>query len=155
MLSAESTVGILHMMKNMNDVQPDVQQEGQSAVEFALILPVLLLIVLGIIQFGLIFSAQISLENAVREGARTAAVLGQTEGNGNPNINARVHQAGGGLDQSKMRIFVTPNSNSSRWAGTAITVTVSYSAPVVVPIINGIIGNSIALSSSSTTRSEQ
>ena len=44
------------------------------AVEFALIVPVLLLIVFGIINFGVLFSQQLTLNNAVREGARKAVV---------------------------------------------------------------------------------
>lgn len=48
--------------------------KGQSMVEFALILPVLLLLLLGIIQFGIIFSAHIAITNAAREGARVASV---------------------------------------------------------------------------------
>lgn len=49
-------------------------EKGQTLVEFALVLPVLLLLVMGVIQFGIIFSAQIALTNAAREGARAAAV---------------------------------------------------------------------------------
>ncbi len=49
-------------------------EKGQTLVEFALVLPVLLLLVLGLIQFGIIFSAQIAITNAAREGVRVAAV---------------------------------------------------------------------------------
>lgn len=49
-------------------------EKGQTLVEFALVLPVLLLLLLGIIQFGIIFSAHIAITNAAREGARIAAV---------------------------------------------------------------------------------
>jgi Flp pilus assembly protein TadG len=46
---------------------------GAAAVEFALLLPVLLLIVFGIIDFGRALNAQITLTQAAREGARLAA----------------------------------------------------------------------------------
>jgi len=46
---------------------------GQALVEFALILPVLLMLTLGVVDFSRIFFAQIALANAVREGALYAA----------------------------------------------------------------------------------
>ena len=51
---------------------------GASAVEFALIVPVLLLVVFGIINFGIVFSQQLTINNGVREGARRA-VVGDTQ----------------------------------------------------------------------------
>lgn len=48
--------------------------EGASALEFAIILPVLLLILLGIIEFGLMYQAQLAVTHAAREGARFASV---------------------------------------------------------------------------------
>jgi Flp pilus assembly protein TadG len=48
-------------------------EAGQSLVEFALVLPVLLLILLGIIQFGAVFNSLITLNAAAREGARLMA----------------------------------------------------------------------------------
>lgn len=47
---------------------------GQSLVEFALVLIPLLLILLGIIQMGLVFNAQVTITNAAREGARAATI---------------------------------------------------------------------------------
>ena len=49
-------------------------EKGASAVEFALVLPVLLALLLGIIEFGFAFNNQISLQQAVREGVRVEAL---------------------------------------------------------------------------------
>lgn len=46
--------------------------EGQSLVEFALVLPILMLLVLGMIEFGWILNGKITLTSAAREGARVA-----------------------------------------------------------------------------------
>ena len=48
--------------------------EGQNLVEFALLLPILMYILMGIMQFGLIFSVYLTLNNSVREGARWGSI---------------------------------------------------------------------------------
>jgi hypothetical protein len=48
--------------------------EGQNLVEFALLLPILMYILMGIMQFGLIFAVYLTLNNAVREGARWGSI---------------------------------------------------------------------------------
>ena len=49
-------------------------QRGQTMAELALVLPVLLVLLLGIAQFGVAFNNYITLTDAVRAGARKAAV---------------------------------------------------------------------------------
>jgi len=49
-------------------------EDGQSLVEFALVLPVLLLLLCAIIDFGWLYYNQITLNNAAREGARYAVI---------------------------------------------------------------------------------
>jgi TadE-like protein len=48
--------------------------DGQNLVEFALLLPILLYILMGIMQFGLIFAVYLTMNNTVREGARWASI---------------------------------------------------------------------------------
>ena len=55
---------------------PDRHQRGQSLVEFALIVPVLTLILFGTLEFGLAFNHHLTIEYATREGARTGSALG-------------------------------------------------------------------------------
>jgi hypothetical protein len=49
-------------------------QDGAAAVEFALLLPLLVLLLFGFIQFGIAFNTKIQATNAAREGARMAVV---------------------------------------------------------------------------------
>ncbi len=49
-------------------------ESGQSLVEFALVLMPLFIILLGIIQFGFVFNAYVTITNASREGARNGTV---------------------------------------------------------------------------------
>jgi Flp pilus assembly protein TadG len=51
-----------------------LRERGQAMVEFAAVLLPLLLIIVGIIQFGLIFGANVTLTNAAREAARAATI---------------------------------------------------------------------------------
>lgn len=51
---------------------------GAAAVEFALVVPILLLIVFGIVNFGFLLAQQVSLNNGVRQAARYAVVDGPT-----------------------------------------------------------------------------
>ena len=50
------------------------KERGAVAVEMAILLPLLLLIVIGIIEFGRVLNVQVSLTEAAREGAREAAI---------------------------------------------------------------------------------
>ncbi|MHC6221950.1 TadE/TadG family type IV pilus assembly protein [Arthrobacter sp. MMS24-S77] len=49
-------------------------ERGAVAVEFALLAPVLVLLLLGIMEFGRAYNAQVSLSNAAREGVRVMAI---------------------------------------------------------------------------------
>jgi len=49
-------------------------ERSQSMVEFVLVLPIFLVLVMGIIDFGMGFGAYVQLKNAAREGARYAVV---------------------------------------------------------------------------------
>ena len=61
-------------------------ERGQGLVEFAIILPILMVLLLGLVEFGFIFQNHQGLEYATREGARTASALanGQNGQNGQP-----------------------------------------------------------------------
>ena len=58
-------------------VSPHVRDRGAAVVEFALMLPLMLLLISGIIDFGRMLNAQISATEAAREAAR-AVTLGAT-----------------------------------------------------------------------------
>ncbi|NUT37963.1 MAG: pilus assembly protein [Hamadaea sp.] len=63
---------------------------GAAAVEFALVLPLLLLIVFGIIDFGRLLNAQIKTTEAAREGARAASIVGGTTANRKAQAEVRI-----------------------------------------------------------------
>jgi hypothetical protein len=55
-------------------MMPGRGEDGAAAVEFALLLPLLVLLLFGLIQFGAAFNTRIQATNAAREGARMAVV---------------------------------------------------------------------------------
>jgi hypothetical protein len=66
----------------------EAAERGQSLVEMAFILPLLVLIVLGTLEFGFVFDHHLTLEYATREGARSGAALANGGGVcGSPEAN--------------------------------------------------------------------
>ena len=68
--------------------QPD---EGSNLIEYALVLPMLLLVVLGIVEFGFMFHRYEVITNAAREGARMAVLPGYATAKGEIAVEARVN----------------------------------------------------------------
>ena len=86
------------------------EESGQAFVELGLVLPVLLLLLLGVIQFGNVFRDYIALTDATRVGARQAAVSRsiQPDANRIPLVIAKVQRAAVNLDQTQINITVEP-----------------------------------------------
>jgi len=135
---------------------------GQSLVEFALVLPALLLIFMGILDFGRAVFAYNSLSNAARDGARVAIVDQSTDVGGVPaGATEAANQATGlGLDPSDINdvqvSYLLPDLSGacpSRALGCVAEVTVNYQYTAITPIIGSFIGP-IDLSATSQLRIE-
>ena len=102
------------------------KNRGQALVEFALVLPVLLVLTMLIIQYGIIFYTSIGVTNLSREGARFAATAPASD----TDINKRIKDvAPPNIKYSDLTINITPASGSpDRVVGTRalIKVEVSY-----------------------------
>lgn len=122
--------------------------KGQALVETALVLPIILLILLGIIDFGLMFNNYLMVSNASREGARTAAV-GATDS----EITTLVGDVADTLDASHLTVTITP-SQAYRKKGDEVIVTVDYDYNMITPIISSIVPGPFHLSSKSVMRVE-
>lgn len=120
--------------------------KGQSLVEFALLVPLLITILVAIIEFGFMFNAYLSLANGSREGAR----LGSLGGN-DAAISSRVADVTDHLDPGLMTISISP---SFRDRGDMITVTVDYDYQFITPFISGILNPMIDLQSETIMRVE-
>lgn len=109
-------------------------EEGQTLVEFVLVAPVLLLILFGIVQFGIAFKNSMVVTDSVRAGARKAAVSRVAS---DPTATARqaVMAAAGDLDAAKLKVVVT-----STWrAGDSVTVSATY--PYTINILGIVVAS--------------
>jgi Flp pilus assembly protein TadG len=80
-----------------------MRDRGQNLVEFALLLPLLLLFILGIVEFGVAVFAYSTIANAAREGARVGVVPSAQE----QDIVDAVVQRTGGLNLTSANITAT------------------------------------------------
>lgn len=100
--------------------------EGAVAVEFALVSPILLLLLFGIITFGIVFAEQLSLSNAARQGARVAVVNSSQQTCG--DLLAEVQGAAGTLGMSGTDVSVEVQRVRSGVATTKCLMGASYTA---------------------------
>jgi Flp pilus assembly protein TadG len=121
---------------------------GQSVVEFAFVLPLLLMLVLGIVQFGLTYNNYITLTNATRVGARKAAVSRFVGDNG---AAARAATIASATNLSLTPAQVTVSSTSWTTPGSDVAVTATY--PFSINIL-GIVVKSGNLTSTTHERLE-
>ncbi len=108
------------------------RDRGATAVEFALLLPLLLLIVFGIVDFGRALNAQITLTQAAREGARLASL-------GEGNVASGTQAAATGLNPVSVRVTSCP-AGALPTANAVVNVSYTFSFITPVGAIAGLIG---------------
>jgi Flp pilus assembly protein TadG len=92
------------------------REDGQALVEFALVLPVLLLILLAILKLGLLFNNYLTLTDSVRSGARFMALERGAAGNYCSATDAQVKNSASGLNPAN--ITFTPSGSGVTFTGT-------------------------------------
>ena len=111
-------------------------EDGAAAVEFAILLPLLVALLFGFIQFGVAFNNKIQATNAAREGARLAIVgVDDWTDVTTPPAPAEtfwtvVRQRAGGLAITNCSVDVNPNI-----VGGTVTVGFDYPVDLVIPFV--------------------
>ena len=148
----------------------DRDQGGAIVVEFALIVPLLLLLVFGILEFGFMMNRDTAIDNATRDGARVASldgtfadictsITGELAGSGIPvaattpcnttqTTNATIR-----IDCIKPDASKTPCAASTSQtaydilaaSGATATVKVTYTHRWITPLISSVLGSTIVL----------
>ncbi len=125
---------------------PELRSErGASAVEFALIVPVLVLLVLGIVEFGRGFQVQGTLSAAAREGVRLMALQ-----NDPVAARAAVRSVASSLDPTitDAQIVITPASCPQGTGSTLVRLRIDYD----MPFLTGFFGASVDLTGTGVMR---
>lgn len=112
-------------------------QRGQAMVELALITPIILIMLMGIVEFGRIYSAQLIINHAVREGARLAAVE-QTDIQIRGAVKTSCNNNGIVITDSD--ITIDPDDTPPRAAGSSVDVSAKYKVQLFAPIVKQAFG---------------
>lgn len=126
-------------------------RKGQGLVEMAIVLPLLLLLLFGLLEFGRVLSAGIIVTHSARDGARYGAV-----GAADQEIIDRIQTKSAVLlynpaDPSKLVIEI--NRTEADWGGD-IEVKVRYAVDLYVPLISEITGDPFIVEGKSVMRVE-
>jgi Flp pilus assembly protein TadG len=98
------------------------EETGQTATEFAIVLPLFCVLLFAVIQFGIVFNNYVTLTDAVRAGARKA-IVSRTAVNPPATAEAAVRAAADNLKQSDLVVTVT----APAWQqGADVTVRATY-----------------------------
>jgi len=125
-----------------------MNESGQSTVEFAMTVPLLMLVLLALIQTGMVVYAQIMVTHAAREGARQAATA-DSDG----EILAAARTGAAGLDSS--RLSVSYSAPSGWKTGEPVTVTTEYSVPLFASVLRTVIKDVVDVGARATMRIEK
>jgi Flp pilus assembly protein TadG len=131
-------------------------ERGAELIEFAIVLPILMLIIAGIVDFGMMFRTYEAVTNAAREGAR----VGVLPGYGAADVQSRVdaYLAASGLSGTHTTVVANIPVTTTAGTFTASSVTLTYTYQFTVlsaaaPLFGGNFG-SIALKARSVMRTE-
>jgi Flp pilus assembly protein TadG len=112
-------------------------QDGNVLIEFALIMPVLLLILAGIIQFGFLLNAKIAVNSASYEAARAATLSDNPEDDAISSVISYASSSLPGWDLNKqLSIEIDKTGNAP---GDRVRINVFYDVPIffsrILPVL--------------------
>jgi Flp pilus assembly protein TadG len=124
-----------------------LNKKGQSLVETALILPVLILLLMGMFEFSRIFGSYLLITYTGRESARMAAV-----GKSDEEIIQNVNNKSGILDLANLQVTINPEG--TRKTGDDVGVNIKYKIVIYAPVIQSILPNPFYVESNTYMRVE-
>jgi uncharacterized protein (UPF0333 family) len=123
--------------------------KGQASLEFVLVIPVLILVIMIVSQLGYLVYYQNILEQSAREGARIVSTT-----NSDSLAYQRVANMCSNLDNSRLKVDISSSGENSRSVGDIVTISLTYNYGGIFKLINLVMGNDVFIKSSSSARME-
>jgi len=132
------------------------REDGQSVVEFAFMMPFLILLLVAIWQFGLAFRNYLSITDAARVGARKAAVSRTASGGPCQAARDAIQATVSSTQWSTISSRITCTPATPGGVGTSFTISINYPVSIGLPQIFGLprINVSGSMTASATERLE-
>jgi Flp pilus assembly protein TadG len=129
---------------------PDRRSEsGVALIEFAFVLPILLVLAMGMLDFGRAFHMKSMLDQAAREGARVAVVTSPDADIVESRVDAVL--ASGGITPTSVTI---DGPDAAKMVTVTVNATFTFITPGVFALIGGDYGNTIPMSGQTVMRFE-
>jgi Flp pilus assembly protein TadG len=137
-------------------------ERGAELIELALVLPILLLVFVAIVDFGLVFQRFLTVSNAAREGARIAVLPGYTQADVQNRVTQYVREGTGDVTAAPIAVLtptsIDPPGTTPPFPAAQVTVTLAHTYLFLGPV-SGLFGggsfSTITLTARSTMRIEQ
>lgn len=139
---------MLTVLKNIK------RKKGQALVEMALVLPILLLLVFGMIDFGRVLQINLAATEASREIARVAALMGNDATAATTIATVQTNAISAITSGNTVTVTITPSASSARTSGTEVKVVVATKVDLITPLINTMVTDPFPVSASTTMRAE-
>ncbi len=120
-------------------------ERGSAVVEFALLLPILLILLMALVQVGVLARDRLLLAQASRAGAREAAI---TDVQG--DIEDAAAGAAPGLDRGRLQVTIARAGTR----GQPVTVSLAYDVPIAAVLAGWLFPSSVSLDAAATARQE-
>jgi len=122
--------------------------DGAAAVEFALVLPILVLLLGGIVQFGYLYNQRLQVEHAAREGVRWASLR-----NTAASVEDHAIQSAPGIDLTG-EVTIDPPDPTTALPDEVATVIVRHKAEVFLPFMELFLGTEVSIDATAVQRIE-
>jgi len=126
-----------------------LDKHGQAALEFTLIIPILILVILAVSQLGYTIYTKNVLEQAAREGVRVISTT-----NSNQKANEQVSKVCSMLDKNRLNVKITPGGRASRKVGDIVTIGLTFRCGGFANLIRMLTSKDILIHVESSMRME-